>query len=149
MPAQLNEKDTEILNRICAKEERTLTPNDIRILKARSAYLGRRSRAKFAEVLGADVPQEEEVEDPNFVEDEELEQQVRDAGVWAEGMTRDEMIVAIQTANGPDGVKVPEKEEAVETPYKELQRTAHGLGLKFIGVPRKRLEASIKELQAK
>jgi hypothetical protein len=49
------------LNRILEKEPRELTPEDKAFLRARKAYVGKLSRAKFADVFN-ESPQEEKEE---------------------------------------------------------------------------------------
>lgn len=58
----MNPEAQEILKKILAKEPSELTSDDIAFMKARIDYVGKSSRAKFADVLANETPKPKEPE---------------------------------------------------------------------------------------
>ena len=145
MPPEAVEK----LKKITAKDPNELTIEDIKFLKARFEYLGKNSRAKFAEVLDAETP-EAPVEEDDSPSLEDLQAEAEGLGIQTEGLNEDDLDVAIRTTKGVEAdVEKVEKEVAKEASYKELKEKAKSLGLKHVAVSAKDLKASIEEAEMK
>ena len=124
----LNEIQEE-LNRI-AKLGASLSPDDEKFIRARKIYLNADQREMWAAVLkkksATPAPAEEEAE-----RKAEEERKAKEEG----GKTSDE-------GKGKES-------ELSKLPYKDLQTRAKELGVKAVGVPRKDLEKSVAEAEAK